>query len=100
MIEDNVLELFKHLPILPRSEIFFISCEHESISYEIKEVYRTALDQPLLLVNVGKILNGTFNDDRTSSITSRRRQNLHGIKLNASMVVTNNDTLKHLTDYQ
>lgn len=99
-IESNVVELFKHFPILPRSEIFFIACEDDSKLYGIKEVYRTSLDQPLLLENIGTIFNVTFNDMRTSLITSRRRQDLRGVKLRASMVVTNNDTLNHLTDYQ
>lgn len=45
-------------------------------------------------------VNSTFEDLRKVKVTSLRRRNLLGAKLKASMVVTNNDTLSHLEDYQ
>lgn len=45
-------------------------------------------------------INDTFIDLRLVKITSRRRRNLNGAKLKSSMVVTNNETLNHLEDYQ
>lgn len=45
-------------------------------------------------------VNNTFEDLRKVKVTSLRRRNLLGAKLKASMVVTNNDTLSHLEDYQ
>ena len=44
--------------------------------------------------------NNSFTDLRLIKITSRRRQNLRRTNLKASMVITNNDTLNHLDDYQ
>lgn len=44
--------------------------------------------------------NNSFTDLRSTKITSRRRQNLRRTILKASMVITNNDTLNHLDDYQ
>lgn len=44
--------------------------------------------------------NNSFQDLRLVKITSRRRQNLRLTNLKASMVITNNDTLNHLDDYQ
>lgn len=44
--------------------------------------------------------NNSFTDLRSTKITSRRRQNLKRTNLKASMVITNNDTLNHLDDYQ
>lgn len=44
--------------------------------------------------------NNSFKDLRLVKITSRRRQNLRLTNLKASMVITNNDTLNHLDDYQ
>lgn len=74
--------------------------ESQSDSFAVKEVYRTGLNQTLLTESVGNVINATFIDKRTTTITSRRRQNLQGIQMRASMVVTNNDTLNHLTDYK
>lgn len=45
-------------------------------------------------------VNDTFKDLRKIKVTSARRRNLLGANLKASMVVTKNDTLNHLDDYQ
>lgn len=45
-------------------------------------------------------VNDSFVDYRKIKITSRRRRDLMGAQLKASMVVTNSDTLNHLEDYQ
>lgn len=42
----------------------------------------------------------TFVDLRKIKVTSKRRWNLMGTELKASLVVTNNETLNHLDDYQ
>lgn len=68
----------------------------------IISVYKTSLESPLLTETFGKWnrVDDTFHDLRQVSVTSRRRKNLHGAKLKASMVVTNEKTLAHLEDYQ
>ena len=43
--------------------------------------------------------NNSLIDLRKVTITSRRRQNLNGTILNASMVMLNPDTINHLEDY-
>lgn len=74
----------------------------KSSSFFLFQVYKASLDSPLITEMYGKWfkVNDSFIDLRKVKVTSRRRRNLMGAKLNASMVVTNNDTLKHLTDYQ
>ncbi|GAB0096805.1 uncharacterized protein DMENIID0001_123730 [Sergentomyia squamirostris] len=42
---------------------------------------------------------GGIEDVRQTRIFSRRRMNLHGKQLTASIVITNKNTLNHLTDY-
>lgn len=66
----------------------------------VKQIYRTGLHEPVLIEEAGRLVDGHFIDERTSYITSRRRQNLQATDLRASMVVTNNETLYHLTDYK
>lgn len=62
-------------------------------------VYRTAMSQPLIIEDYGTFGNGSFNDVERIRSVVLRRQSLNGINLRASMVITNNDTLSHLTDY-
>lgn len=66
----------------------------------IHQIYRIDMSMSLIFEPFGNIESGQFTDYRSTSITSRRRQNLSGLHLKASMVVTNNDTMNHLTDYR
>lgn len=66
----------------------------------VEQIYRVDISMPLIQEQFGVIKNLEFIDYRSTSITSRRRQNLFGLHLRASMVVTNNDTLNHLSDYR
>lgn len=63
-------------------------------------MYRTSILNPLILELYGIIKNGKFNNYRNHIINVRRRNNLYGTLINASLVVTNNNTLKHLTDFR
>lgn len=69
-------------------------------NFLIQQMYRIDMEMPLIIENFGQISNGVFIDQRITPITSRRRSNLFGLRLNASMVITDNDTLNHLTDYR
>lgn len=69
-------------------------------SFEVQQFYRIGMARPMIVENFGRITNDVFIDYRDTPITSRRRSNLCGLKLNASMVITDNDTLNHLTDYR
>lgn len=62
--------------------------------------YCVSLGQPLIVESVGIIEKDRFIDYRETKVISRRRQNLRGINLKASIVITNNDTLNHLNDYR
>lgn len=99
-METELLETLENSPILPRSEIFYIYSDRLSEVHFIKQLYRAAMLEPIIIEMFGIIANDSFIDQRVTSITSRRRQDLRGIKIEASMVITNNDTLNHLTDYR
>lgn len=55
--------------------------------------------QPLIIELYGVWSNNTLTNYLTTHVTSRRRQNLKGAFLKASMVVMDNDTLNHLEDF-
>lgn len=54
------------------------------------------MNEPLVIENI--FVNSQNDADQLTAIS--RRRNLNGIELRASMVVTNNDSLNHLDDYQ
>lgn len=100
-LNENISHIFKRLPILPKSEIFYIF-KHISANNNVRidQIYRTGIDSPLVFEQFGIIANHRFIDYRRIQVTSKRRQNLLGLNLKASMVITNNDTLEHLSDYR
>lgn len=57
------------------------------------------MSEPLILETFGEYENQVFTDRRSVDGPVKRRQNLQGITLRASMVITNNDTIHHLEDY-
>lgn len=68
--------------------------------FMVEQFYRIEMAMPMMVESFGRIANGVFIDFRKTPITSRRRSNLFGLRLNASMVITDNDTMNHLTDYR
>lgn len=82
------------------SEIYHFTHDLSTAQFHIQQVYRTGLMTPLIFEEIGFIVDDIFIDYRETAIVSRRRQNLFGLNLKASMVVTNNETLIHLTDYR
>lgn len=57
------------------------------------------MSEPLTFQPFGIYENGAFVDGRGKDGPVRRRQNLNGITLRASMVMTDNNTIHHLEDY-
>lgn len=93
--------MFQNLSILPKSEIYYMKKSNTLNNLQIQQIYRIDMSMPLIIEQFGEITDDSnFIDYRSSYITSRRRQNLFGMHFKASMVVTDNDTLDHLTDYQ
>lgn len=99
-IETRLWSIVQNLNISPKSEFFYMRKENTGNSFMIQQFYRIEMAMPMIVENFGRITNGIFIDYRSTSITSRRRSNLFGLRLNASMVITDNDTMNHLTDYR
>lgn len=57
------------------------------------------MKQSLIIELFGIWSNNELHNYLTTHVTSRRRQNLKGAFLKASMVVTDNNTLNHLEDF-
>lgn len=57
------------------------------------------MNQPLIIELFGIISLNKFFDYRKNRVSQRRRLDLAGAVLRASMVITDNSSLNHLTDY-
>lgn len=99
-MDAQMLNLLNYSPILPRSEIYYITRkELNNNEYMFKQIYRKSMSQPLIVELFGSFANNNYRDERENTPVSRRKD-LNGIRLRACMVVTNNDTLNHLDDYR
>lgn len=99
-IERDLWSIVQNLNISPKSEFFYMRKENTGNDFMIHQFYRIEMEMPIIVENFGRIVDDIFIDFRPTPITSRRRSNLFGLHLNASMVITDNDTLNHLTDYK
>lgn len=96
-------EFYAHLAgldVLVDSEITLVHRDDTQQICLVTQIYKTAAKEPLIVEDVGFFVNRTFIENRFSKIRSRRRQDLKLLRLRASIVVTGNDTLDHLTDYR
>lgn len=115
----ELFDLIDGLPLLPGSEFFYLiddnrdgvmvkqgAADNSSLLFDRKLfnflAYKPSPNSSSFIEeNYGKWhkINDTFEDLRSVKVTSCRRRNLRGAELRASLVVTNNETLKHLDDY-
>lgn len=88
------------IPIPINSEFYWLVHDADQGIFNIVQVYCASASTTLVMENVGRIVDNEFIDSRWTPIVSQRRKNLLGMHFKASMVVTNNETLNHLTDYR
>lgn len=101
--EDQINKVFETVPIYHSSQIFYISSLTED-SLEISSIYRNSPALPLIQETV---LEGYFKDNtfkylqehQSIAIARQSSPGLAGTLINASLVITHNDSINHLTDY-
>ncbi|XP_049542811.1 ionotropic receptor 75a-like [Anopheles darlingi] len=102
---SSYLEVLNHCPVLVSSEVFAIIYESDH-AVRVVQVYRVSPDSELLLEDYLRWRSDVDGvrmvreDLRIEQVTAVRRQNLHGHTLRASMVITNPETIHHLSDYR
>ncbi|XP_058463500.1 ionotropic receptor 75a-like [Malaya genurostris] len=101
--EDTQMQFYVQsladLPVLVSSEVFLF-IKRGTDHFLINQIYKTGVSSSLVVELFGTWINGSLIDERNLAVTSTRRLNLRGHTLRASMVVTNPETLHHLTDYK
>lgn len=100
-IDNRFWSTVRNLNVSLNSELFYIQKEKSENVFKIQQFYRIDMAMPMIVENYGRISNDTFiANNLFIPITSRRRSNLFGMHFKASMVITDNDTMNHLTDYR
>lgn len=84
------------VPMAPH--VFDSLCIELSIDYKIHEEFGVVVGEVFGTWNAGE--QPRLNDQRESRILSRRRRNLQQCPMQASIVILNNASLDHLTDYK
>lgn len=96
--QDECSHMFQHLDISISSDIS-ICRVNKNDSIMVEKIYKYVKNGVLILENWGYWpLQGIFIHTQIENNLYRRRNNLRKISLNTCIVVTNNDSLKHLTD--
>ncbi|XP_011063704.1 PREDICTED: glutamate receptor ionotropic, kainate 4-like [Acromyrmex echinatior] len=95
---DN-LEIFEDLAIYPDSDVVFVR-RFDSDFLQLTSVYRPSPQRTVIWENRGNwtIKNGLQMS--TFDVASARRRNLQQSHLKSCLVMTNPDTINHLTDFK
>ncbi|KYN40323.1 putative glutamate receptor [Trachymyrmex septentrionalis] len=95
---DN-LEIFEDLAIYPDSDVVFAR-RFDSDFLQLTSVYRPSPQRTVIWENRGNwtIKNGLQMS--TFDVASARRRNLQQSRLKSCLVMTNPDTINHLTDFK
>lgn len=97
----KLIDMLYDKPIFPMSEIYYAYSALNSDDISIKMIYKISQNSDIIFDEFGTFyLNGTFDDKRSTSNIIQSRQYLTGHEFKASMVITNNDSLNHLSDYR
>ncbi|XP_076648796.1 putative glutamate receptor [Halictus rubicundus] len=93
----SIASIFEDARVLPNSEVFLATSRANFT--EIRSIYRRSMIGEVVIEDRGTWTadGGLCAGDLIA--TSRRRRDLHGTRLKACIVVTDPDTINHLTDY-
>lgn len=95
-INDNLIE--NHQFLLPNVEFFFFNNSNDEIF--IHQAYKIAKNQEINFETFAKFNKTSKKFKKLSKVQSiiERRRNFNGLMLNASMVITNSETLSFFND--
>ncbi|XP_044003996.1 glutamate receptor ionotropic, kainate 2-like, partial [Aphidius gifuensis] len=98
--KSSLFSVFKNINIYPDSEVFIGQREIINNTFKLLSLYRPSFNHDLIIENRGSwnYRNGLVLTNHDSS--SRRRRDLKKTPLKSCLVMTNPDTLNHLTDYK
>ncbi|XP_063914754.1 glutamate receptor ionotropic, delta-2-like isoform X2 [Zophobas morio] len=91
-------DYFSNINVLVDSDVTICIRKTDDL-FNIIKIYKRHIDGPLLLENIGTwSFDQGLIDNGYEKITYKRRRNLMKTILKSSIVLTNNDSINHLTD--
>ncbi|KAL6264671.1 hypothetical protein P5V15_004771 [Pogonomyrmex californicus] len=97
--DDSVLEVFGNLAVYPDSDVV-LARRFDGDFLHLMSVYRPSPQRGVIWENRGNWTLKNGLQMRTFDVASARRRNLQQTALKSSIVMTNPDTINHLTDYK
>lgn len=102
--EESVQQLFADLPIFHGSQIYFIGNSEPDDLVHVKRIYRNSIESDLipeevLTLNISDRTFAWTAKHPSVAISRQLAPGLAGAQVNASLVITHNDSINHLTDY-
>ncbi|XP_025073844.1 uncharacterized protein LOC105426276 [Pogonomyrmex barbatus] len=97
--DDSVLEVFGNLAVYPDSDVV-LARRFDGDFLHLTSVYRPSPQRGVIWENRGNWTMKNGLQMRTFDVASARRRNLQQTALKSSIVMTNPDTINHLTDYK
>ncbi|XP_032690856.1 protein PTHB1-like [Odontomachus brunneus] len=94
-----VSDVFEDLAVYPDSDVVLAQRLNDNF-IELTSVYRPSSQRGVILENRGNWSLENGLQMRTHDVASARRRNLGQTELKSSIVLTNPDTINHLTDYE
>ncbi|XP_072744983.1 ionotropic receptor 75a-like [Anoplolepis gracilipes] len=97
--DDSILEIFKDLAVYPDSDVV-LAKRFDDDFLQLISIYRPSSQRGVIWEDRG---NWTVENKirlRTFDVASARRRNLQQTTLKSVVVMTNPDTINHLTDYK
>lgn len=98
ILEIFIQEYFNEINLLVDSDVTLVTKSQEGNIFDLNKIFRRKIDHPILIENIGIWKNGQLIDNGYEKITYKRRRNLMKTVLKSCIVITNNDSLNHLTD--
>ncbi|XP_063975807.1 uncharacterized protein LOC135161814 [Diachasmimorpha longicaudata] len=97
--EDKLISVLSRFDIFPDSEVI-VGQRLNKTTVELSSIYRPSSDHSVIIEDLGSWEDGSGFRLCSHDHSSRRRVNLRGTVLKTSLVMTDLNTLNHLTDYQ
>nr|XP_012224796.1 PREDICTED: glutamate receptor ionotropic, delta-2-like [Linepithema humile] len=96
---DTILEVFEDLAVYPDSDVV-IARRFDGDFFELLSVYRPSPQRGVVRENRGNWTIDNGLQMRTFEVASARRRNLQQTVLKSCLVMTDPDTINHLTDFK
>ncbi|KZC14435.1 Glutamate receptor delta-1 subunit [Dufourea novaeangliae] len=98
-IEDEVSHIFRDANVLPDSEVFLARRLRDNFT-DIYSIYKPSPTGELIFEDRGNWTTDRGLQPNNRIPVSRRRRDLRGTHLRSCLVMTDPDTINHLTDYE